>query len=79
MAYRRKRSGARNRAGYERAKQHIEDAERLTEELGGTDTDVKNWFFSLTPNKRSTIFKKYGQEYGASKEEYARLAYPKWQ
>ena len=78
MAYKRKRSGAPNRAGYERAKKHIEDAERLTEELGGTDTDVKNWFFSLSPNKRSTIFKKYGQKYGPSKEEYARIAYPRW-
>ena len=64
MPSKHRRSGVRNRVGYERAKQHIEDAKRLTEELGGTDTDVKNWFFSLSANKRSIIFKKYGQKYG---------------
>lgn len=77
MAYPKRKSRSYN-AGYERAKQHIEDAKRLTYELGGTDTDVKKWFFSLNSSQRETIFKKYGQKYGEPKEEYARIAYPEW-
>jgi len=82
MAYRKSNSSGRSRQrsnyGYERAKQHIQDAKNLTSELGGTDTDVKKWFFSLSSSQRETIFNKYGKTYGASKEEYARIAYPAW-
>ena len=38
-------------AGLERALQHIEEAKQLTRELGGTDKDVKEYFFSLPTNE----------------------------
>lgn len=83
MAYRRKaaysgRSRKQRNYGYEKARQHIEEANRLTAELGGTDKDVKKWFFSLNSSKREVIFKKYGAKYGATKEEYARVAFTDW-
>ena len=83
MAYRRKaaysgRQRKQRNYGYEKAKQHIEEANRLTAELGGTDKDVKKWFFSLNSSKREVIFTKYGAKYGATKEEYARVAFTDW-
>ena len=33
--------------GLERALKHIREAETLSSELGGTDKDVKEYFFSL--------------------------------
>lgn len=64
--------------GYEKAKQHIEDARILTRELGGTDQDVKKWFFSRSPKQLNTILIAYEKSYGSNKSEYAREAYPKW-
>lgn len=83
MAYRRKaaysgRQRKQRNYGYEKAKQHIEEANRLTAELGGTDKDVKKWFFSLNSSQREIIFRKYGAKYGATKEEYARVAFTDW-
>lgn len=77
MPYRRY-SGKSSNRGREIARQHIEDAKRLTYELGGTDEDVKRWFFSLESSKLNLILKKYGQKYGAEKEEYARSTYSRW-
>ena len=65
-------------AGREAAKRHIEEARQFTKEMGGTDTDVKAYFFSLADGELDTILTAYGQQYGASKEEYARQTFPRW-
>ena len=49
--------------GYERARQHIEDAQRLSRELGGTDVDVKKYFFSLPSNQLNVILTEYGEKF----------------
>lgn len=64
--------------GLERAKQHIREAEELSRELGGTDEDVKNYFFSLNGNQLKEIFDKYEKDFGASPREYAQKTYPRW-
>lgn len=64
--------------GYERARQHIEDAQRLSRELGGTDVDVKRYFFSLPPNQLDAILIEYGERFGSQPEEYARNTMPTW-
>jgi hypothetical protein len=77
--YRRYRSRrSTHNIGYERARQHIEDARRLTAELGGMDQDVKKYFFSLSLNDLNTILVTYGQRFGSKAEEYARETIPKW-
>ena len=64
--------------GYEKARQHIEDARQLTRELGGTDQDAKKWFFTRPPVKLNSIFMAYEKVYGRSKADYAREAFSKW-
>ena len=85
MAYRRYRASRSRRYGYsrdighERARQHIEDARRLTAELGGTDQDVKAYFFGLAPGELSLILVEYGRRHGSAAEEYARNTMQRWQ
>lgn len=50
----------------------------LSAELGGTDHDVKNYFFGLSPAELRPILEEYGRNYGASAREYAELTLPKW-
>ena len=65
-------------AGFERAKQHIREARELSAELGGTDTDVKEWFFKLAVPERNKILEKYEAAYGQKAADYARKTIPKW-
>lgn len=65
-------------AGLERALQHIEDAKNLTIELGGTDVDVKEYFFLMPPALRDAILVEYGQRYGEAARSYAEETIPKW-
>jgi len=46
--------------------------------MGGTDKDVKEYFFSLSPDQLDEILAEYGREYGASKQEYARDTMGDW-
>jgi hypothetical protein len=59
--------------------QHIEDGKRLSRELGGTDVDVKKYFFSLAQGELDPILTEYGERFGSQAEEYARKAMPQWQ
>lgn len=82
VAYRRRSSGryrasARN-VGLERALQHIQEAKDLSDELGGTDADVKDYFFTLPRSKLQTVLNAYEAEYGYSRREYAEKAYFEW-
>lgn len=64
--------------GHEIALQHIEDARRLTEELGGTDQDVKQYFFSLGPRALSSLLDAYEQKHGSQSRAYAQQTMGKW-
>ena len=64
--------------GHEIALEHIRKAEALSRELGGTDQDVKNYFFSLPKSQLKGILDKYEQQYGKSAREYAERTLPKW-
>ena len=65
-------------AGLERALQHIEEAKQLTRELGGTDKDVKEYFFSLPTNELKSVLDDYESKYGIKAREYAECTWPKW-
>lgn len=72
------RSYNRRSIGHERALEHIREAEALSRELGGTDQDVKSYFFSLSSVQLRAIFDKYESEYGSSAREYAEKTLPSW-
>jgi hypothetical protein len=62
----------------EKALRHIEEAKAFTAEMGGTDVDVKKYFFSLPWSELDSLFRDYGRRYGSSPEEYAREAFDFW-
>jgi hypothetical protein len=64
--------------GLERAKAHIEAARQLSMELGGTDRDVKTYFFGLPASEVRAILEEYGRKYGLQAKEYAQETIPKW-
>ena len=64
--------------GRERAREHIREAERLSLELGGSDADVKEYFFSLSPERLNSLFQEYGREFGAKAQAYAERTFSKW-
>jgi hypothetical protein len=65
-------------AGYERARQHIEDARRLSAELGEMDKDVKDYFFSLSQAELRNVLNEYERRHGRARREYAEETIPKW-
>jgi len=67
-----------NDIGRQRALEHIREGEELSRELGGTDKDVKKYFFSLPPNELKQILDEYGRKYGKVKQEYAEETFQKW-
>lgn len=75
---RRRRYYKSRNIGLERALQHIEDAKVLSEELGGTDKDVKEYFFSLPQSKLKKLFSDYGKKYGSEVKEYAVETFSDW-
>jgi hypothetical protein len=75
----RSRSYYRSRSiGHERALEHIAAARRLTAELGGTDQDVKAYFFGLPSAELSVILDDYQRAHGSPAREYAENTIPKW-
>ena len=64
--------------GLERALQHIEEAKQLSRELGGSDQEVKGYFFSLPSERLHVILNEYERQYGALAREYAEETLPKW-
>ena len=64
--------------GHEAALQHIEEAKQLTAELGGTDQDVKEYFFSLSAIQLKNVLNEYGKKYGYKKREYAEETFNNW-
>ena len=58
--------------------QHIREAKELSRELGETDTDVKEYFFSLSPSQLRPILNAYERQYGRGAREYAEETIPEW-
>jgi hypothetical protein len=65
-------------AGQEAALRHIEEARAFSNEIGGTDADVKRYFFSLSGSTLDEIFLAYGKLNGKEAEQYARQTFQKW-
>lgn len=65
-------------AGHGRALEHIREAERLTRELGGSDQDVKRYFFSIPPDDLREILDEYEIKFGTKARDYAEETLPKW-
>lgn len=76
--HRRRYYGSGGDIGRERARQHIEDARRLSEELGGTDKDVKEYFFSLPPHILRFVLDAYEQQDGSQARAYAEKTFNRW-
>lgn len=66
------------RSGNFIAQQHIEEAERLSKELGGTDSDVKAYFFGLKDEALAAVLDEYERKYGKDKRRYAEQTLPDW-
>lgn len=64
--------------GAEIAAQHIQEANEFSHEVGGTDKDVKAYFFSIDAKKKEEILSLYGKQYGAVPEAYARDTWSLW-
>lgn len=77
MSYYR-RGYKKNIGGNKFAERHIQEAEAFSTEIGGTDKDVKEYFFSLSRTELNAILSQYGIEYGSSAESYAREAFSRW-
>lgn len=75
---RKKRYANYDDIGRQRALEHIREAEELSRELGGTDKDVKEYFFSLSSDELKRVFDDYGNRYGRVKQEYAEETFQKW-
>lgn len=65
-------------AGREAARRHIEEAQQFSAEIGGTDQDVKAYFFGLSSRDLDTVLREYGEQFGSAAEEYARNIFPQW-
>lgn len=80
MRYRRDRyrRGYRTDYGYERAQQHIREGQELSRQLGGTDKDVKAYFFSLSRSELAAVLAAYELEYGWEKRDYAERTLADW-
>jgi hypothetical protein len=70
--------GRADNIGHEMARRHIEDAKRLSEELGGTDQDVKEYFFSLPSRELNTVLNEYERQHGSHKRAYAQSVIDQW-
>src|SRR5690554_3074455 len=73
-----RRNNRRPSRSYEHARKHIEEAKILSEELGGSDKDVKDFFFGLKGNQLDAVLDSYEKNFGLKAREYAELALPQW-
>ncbi len=64
--------------GSEFARRHIEEAHEFSREIGGTDKDVKEYFFSLSSSQLNSLLDEYGRKYGSTAKSYARKTYSNW-
>ncbi len=65
-------------AGRSAARRHIQEARELSLLVGGTDSDVKKYFFNLPPEELKKVLDEYGRIYGEQKKAYARQTIQLW-
>ena len=63
---------------YERARRHIEAAERLRRELGGAEAQTRRTFLDLDYERLDALLEAYRLTYGESAYEYAIETFPRW-
>lgn len=73
-----RRNNYRSNRSYEQARKHIEEAKALSEELGGNDRDVKDFFFGLRGDQLEAVLDAYEDNFGIKAREYAEIALPQW-
>jgi hypothetical protein len=73
-----RRRGYISDRGREIARQHILEAEQLSRELGGTDVDVKTYFFSLPSRDLQIVLDLYESHYGSQARAYANETMGDW-
>lgn len=75
-----RRSSYSSNYGQQAARNHVYEAKKFSEELGGHDEDVKAYFFRLPEYELDSILREYGQMPGSSPvaEQYARETFHKW-
>ncbi|WP_327448274.1 hypothetical protein [Brevundimonas sp.] len=56
----------------------MDEARALSRVLGGTDKDVKAYFFALPKAKLKLVLDRYEAAFGADKRQYAEEAFPYW-
>jgi len=64
--------------GHEFARQHIEEAKAFSREIGGTDEDVKKYFFSLPERDLQIVLDLYEHHYGSQARAYADKTMDSW-
>lgn len=74
----RKSAKYRQSTGSEAARRHIQEAQAFSQEIGGSDADVKSYFFGLSGIEFESILIEYGKTYGPEAESYARDTMSKW-
>jgi len=60
------------------ARRHISQAHSFSSAIGGTDRDVKDYFFGLSGGELEKIFQAYGNAFGQPAEVYARKIFHSW-
>ena len=73
-----RRSRSRQQWDQERREQHVLEAQEFTEEMGGTDQEVKQYFFGLDSHQLRDVLQAYGRRYGWKAREYAEVTFPSW-
>lgn len=73
MGYYHRRYGRRNWGSSKTS-----ERQRLTSMFAGIDKDIQKYFFELDVSSLNMLFRKYGEEYGNSAENYARKTYSNW-
>lgn len=73
-----KYSSPRKSAGQMQAQAHVRAAKEFTRYVGGTDEDVKKYFFALQPNELNKILNEYEKKYSRKAREYAEQTLPNW-
>ena len=73
-----RRSRSRQQWDEERREQHVLEAREFTEEMGGTDQEVKQYFFGLDSRQLRDVLQAYGDRYGWKAQEYAEVTFHAW-
>lgn len=75
MGYYRRR---RRYYGWGYARRHLSEAAQLSKDVGGTDEDVKAYFFDLSSSQLRPILNAYEREHGKSARKYAERTIANW-